>query len=37
MQEANGGSSVSTPDNVGVMPAKENIASESVMYISFYL
>jgi hypothetical protein len=37
MQEANGVSRVSTPDNVGVMPEKENVASETVMYISLYL
>jgi hypothetical protein len=35
--EANGDSRVSTPNNMGVMPAKENTASETVMYISLYL
>jgi hypothetical protein len=35
MQEANGDSSVSTLDHVGVT-AKENIARDTVMYISLY-
>jgi hypothetical protein len=36
MQEANGDSSVSTLDHVGVMPEKENMARDTVMYISLY-